>query len=545
MAYFDEAQASIAANFFEKLLHHTSGDYYGRPFLLAPWEDEAVTNLFGWRDDDGHNLIKLAYLECPKKTGKTEFCAGLVVMALALATTKRFEVYSAAAATRQALNVFRAACQMVEQHPALSSRLRILRGTNRIVRRDDPDSFYAAIASDGDFSDGMNPALVVCDEVHRWRTRKQLENWDVMTKSGMTRSSRMAIAITTAGVRDESPLAWRLHEKTQRIRDGVIADATFYGRIYGASPGDDWTSEKTWVKANPSLEENGGFLPLSRIREVYEAALADPEEQRAFRRYFLNLWDEKENRAINLLDWSQCPLDWTSEPLLPAEADRELRSFRHEYLRRFVERRCYVGIDLSLTTDMSAVTLVFPREDAGYDLLPFFYMPLATVRKRELRDGLPYRTWSDEGWLELHEGNVIDYGAIRKRLLWAAEMFNVQEFCFDRYNSREMSTALVNDGHVCIEVPQTFAGLSEATKGLLKAVASGELHHGGNPVLRWNASCLATRSDGNDLVRPDKPDRAKDTARIDGLAAAITAMARAIVAPETPDFVARGGLWSV
>lgn len=543
MAHFDENSANMAINFFEKLLRHTSGEYWGRPFLLAPWEEEAVKQLFGNRDDEGFNAIKLAYLEVPKKSGKTEFCAGLVVMALTLADTKRFEVYSAAAATKQALNVYRAACQMVEQHPALSSRLRILRGTNRIVKRSDPDSFYAAIAADGDFSDGMNPALIIADEVHRWRTRKQLENWDVLTKSGVTRSNRMAIAITTAGVRDESPLAWRLHEKAERVRDGVMKDPSFYGRIYAADPSDDWTSEKTWIKANPSLQPNGGFLPVSRLREVYEASLNDPEEMRAFRRYFLNLWDEKENRAINLLEWESCPLDWKAEPLLPDEHDRPVRSFRHEYLSKFFGRPCYPGIDLSLTTDMSAVTCVFPREGGGFDLLPFFYLPKANIRKRELRDGLPYRTWAEQGWMELHEGNVIDYGEVKKRLIWIAEMFDVQELCFDRYNSREMSTALVSDGMTCIEVPQTFAGLSEGTKVLLKAIKSGMLHHGGNPVLRWNASCLSTKSD-NDLIRPVKPDRMRETARIDGLAAAINGISRAILAPDVPDFAGRG-LWVI
>jgi phage terminase large subunit-like protein len=542
VSYFDEDSADRAANFFELLLKHTADEYYGTPFLLAPWEEDCISNLFGWKNDEGDNLIKLAYLEVPKKSGKTEFCAGLVTMALALSTTPRYEVYSAAAATKQALNVYRAACKMVEQHPYLSSRLRILRGTNRIVKRSDPDSFYGAIAADGDFSDGMNPALVICDEVHRWRTRKQLENWDVLTKSGITRRSRMAVAITTAGVRDESPLAWRLHEKALRIRDGIVADAGFYGRIYGADPSDDWHDEATWIKASPSLEENGGFLPIARLREVYEASLNDPEEQRAFRRYFLNLWDEKENRAINLQEWDACPLDWHSEPLLPLEPGRPLRTFPNEFLKLFVERTCYVGVDLSLTTDMSAITLVFPRDD-GFDIVPFFYMPQSTVRKRELRDGLPYRTWADEGWIELHEGNVIDYGAIKARLKWASEMFDVRELCFDRYNSREMSTSLVADGIACVEVPQTYAGLSEATKRLLKAVSSGTLHHGANPVLKWNAACLATKSD-NDLVRPVKPDRMRDTARIDGLAAAITGMSRAILSADTPDFEKRG-LWYV
>src|SRR5207244_10825423 len=126
--------------------------------------------------------------------------------------------YGAEAARRQALNVIRAGCKMVEQKPLLKKRLRILRSTNRIIKRNDEDSFYAAIAADGDMGDGVNPACTVADEVHRWKTRKQLENWDVLSNGGITRRQTLTIAITTAGVQNESPLAWRLHENARKIQ---------------------------------------------------------------------------------------------------------------------------------------------------------------------------------------------------------------------------------------------------------------------------------------------------------------------------------------
>ncbi len=536
MPYFDEDASNVVVNFFERLLKHTADDYYGQPFYLAPWEEEALVNIFGNFNDDGSRLIKLVYLEVPKKSGKTEFCAGIICACLVLFTTPGLQVYGAASSTKQALNVYRAACKMIEQQPFLSKRLRILRGTNRIVKRSDPDSFYAAIAADGDSSDGMNPAVVVADEVHRWRTRKQLENWDVLTKSGITRKNTLTIAITTAGVRSESPLAWRLHEKTEKIRDGIVTDPTFYGRIYSAEPGDDWNSPETWKKAHPSLIENGGFLPLAKLQEVYESSLSDPEEQRAFRRYYLNIWDEKENRAIDMVQWDSCPQEWKSVGLLPKEASRPVRTFPQEFLQKFVERRCFVGVDLSLSTDMSAVTLVFPRDDEGFDVLPFFYMPKGVrgtkyeIRRREIRDGNPYRQWAEQGFIELHEGNEIDYGEIKARLKWAAEMFDVPEFDFDPYNSKEIQKDLDVEGYRCVDVRQGAITLNEPTKKFLSLVSSGKLHHGGHPVLRLNASCLCTEAK-NDLVKPKKPDREKETARIDGISATVTALARALVVP--------------
>ncbi len=187
---FSQPYADATCNFFERVLRHTADEWYGRPFFLTPWQEEGLTQIFGNLDEDGNRLVKMAYFEVPKKAGKTEWVAGLVLFVLVLDPNPGCQVYGAAAATRQAMNVYRAACKMVEQSALLRKRLRLLRGTNRIVKRDDPDSFYAAVAADGDLSDGVNPSFVVADELHRWRTRKQLENWDVLSLGGITRKQR-------------------------------------------------------------------------------------------------------------------------------------------------------------------------------------------------------------------------------------------------------------------------------------------------------------------------------------------------------------------
>lgn len=527
---FSQAHADVACNFFELILRHTADEWWGKPFVLAPWQDEALSQIFGQLDDQGKRRIALAYLEVPKKTGKTELAAGLVLLSLFMDPNPGCQVYGAAAATRQAMNVFRAACKMVEQAPVLGKQLRVLRGTNRIVKRKDPDSFYAAIAADGDLSDGVNPAVLVADEVHRWHTRKQLENWDVLSLGGITRRQTLAIAITTAGVQNESPLAWRLHEKTQRIRDGVVDDPAFFGRIYGAEKGDDWASESTWIKANPSLKQNGGFLDIAKLREKYQSSLSDPEAQRSFKRYYLNIWDQKENRIINLDQWERCAGDWKAQGLLSKPPEDKIRPLPHDLMARFIERRAWAGVDLSMTTDMTAVSFVFPDEKGEvFDVLPFFWMPEDGLAARERRDGMPYRTWADRGFLELSPGNVIDYRDVKARLEWGAQMFNLQEICLDPWNSRQLSVPMIEEGFTCVEVRQGFATLSEPSKKFLELIAKGDLRHGGHPVLRWNAASLSVK-ESNDNLMFAKPERSKDTARIDGIAATVNALVRAITA---------------
>jgi hypothetical protein len=129
-------------------------------------------------------------------------------------------------------------------------------------------------------------------------------------------------------------------------------------------------------------------------------------------------------------------------------------------LRRFIERRCWAGVDLSMSTDHSSVAFVFPCDDGGYDILPFFWTPAAKVRQRQLRDGMPYQQWAEDGFIELSPGSVIDYRDVRARIEWGVSMFDVQEICFDPWNSREMSVPMVEEGFPCIEVRQGFQTLS-------------------------------------------------------------------------------------
>jgi phage terminase large subunit-like protein len=315
----------------------------------------------------------------------------------------------------------------------------------------------------------------------------------------------------------------------------------FYGRIYGASKEDDPADPATWIKANPSLKQNGGFLDIEKIREKYVSHEAEGDLT-SFKRYYLNMWDQKENRAIDMVKWDASAGDWHASGLLAKSPGDKVRPLSQELMARFQKRRCWAGVDLSMTTDLSAVSLVFPCDDDGYEVLAFFWMPEQAVRQRERRDGMPYGRWSEQGFIELSSGDVIDYREIMARLEWASEMFDLHEIGFDPWNSRQISVPMIEKGHTCIEIRQGVATLSEPSKKLLELVAGGKLRHGGNPVLRWNASCLSTK-ENNDNLMFTKPERSKSSSRIDGIAATVNALARAIVrAPRQTSIYATRGI---
>lgn len=497
--------------FFETRLTLTA-DFAGKPFRLMPWVRQVLRDLFGTLDDDGFRQYRDIYLEVPKKNTKTTLCAGLVVFRLAAAETTGAEIYSAATTKDQAGQVFRAAAQMVRACPALSQRLNIRASTKRILRKDDPSSFYAALSADGDIHDGIQPCFVVRDELHRWRTRKALELNEVLERGMISRRESMVIDITTAGVKDESPLCWRRHEYARQINAGIFTDERFYGRIWQADEAKlradpaYWFSREARAEANPSHEDNGGYLKDSVLAALATKARNDPMLESDYKRYHLNYWGQRGTRWMPSEKWLACG----------------------EETRAVVDRQCYAGLDLSSTTDLSALVLLFPDADGSYDVLPFFWMPERKVKLLELRDHVPYSEWVRLGFIEAAEGDVVRHDLIKARIEWAREMFDLVELAYDPWNAGEFAQKRIDEGLTCIPVRQGFGSLSAPMKKVMELTLDRKLRHGNHPVLAWNADCTEALDDGNDNIRPDKPERDKSNKRIDGIVALIMAVDRAV-----------------
>jgi len=498
--------------FFETRLTLTA-DFAGKPFLLMSWTRQLLRDLFGTLDDEGLRLYKDVYLEVPKKNTKTTLCAGLVIYCLLQSPGTGTEVYSAATTKDQAGQVFNAAVQMVNSTKGLRERLRIIPSSKRLIKVDDPSSFYAALSADGDIHDGLQPAFVIRDELHRWKTRKAKDLNEVLERGMITRKESMVIDITTAGVADESPLCWRRHEYARQIREGVFKDRRFYGRVWGvdegkirADPGY-WMTREARVEANPSHEDNGGYLPDSVLEDLCIKAQNDPILQTDYKRYHLNVWGQRATRWMPMDVWNSCKGE----------------------TRPVVERYCYAGLDLASSVDLTALVFVFPDEtDDSYDVLAFFWMPENNVRLRELRDHVPYSQWVKDGFIETTPGNVIDTRAVRKRMKWAEELFEVREMAYDKHGAQELATQFIEDGLMCVPQPQSYTFFSEPMHKLMEIAMSGKLRHANNPVLTWNADCVEAKSEGNDLIRPVKPDRATSNKRIDGIVALLLGLDRAV-----------------
>jgi len=478
-------------------LKHTKGKYAGKPFVLTDWQwNDIIKPLFGTVKKDGTRQYRTAYIEIPKKNGKSELAAAVALYLLFADREPGAEIYSVAADRDQASIVFNVAAQMVRQSPVLSKRCKVIDSTKRIVVYKTA-SFYHAVSADVPTKHGVNPHGVIFDELHAQPNR---DLWDVFTTSGGTRTQPLVFAITTAGY-DRHSICWEVHEYAMKVLKGVIEDPSFFAYIRAASEKDDWTDEKVWYKANPAL---GDFRSIEEMRIACKRAKEVPAFQNTFRRFYLNQWVRQEERWMPLDKWDECAFEVDMDELAGL--------------------KCYAGIDLSSTTDITALVLVFPFGDS-FKVLPFFWVPEENIYERVRRDKVPYDVWVKKGYIEATEGNVIDYKAIRQKILQLSERFEIVEIAFDRWGMTQLSQDLDDEGFTMVPFGQGFASMSAPTKELMALVLSQKIHHGGNPVLRWMADNMVVKQDPAGNIKPDK---SKSTEKIDGMVALIMALDRAI-----------------
>lgn len=496
---YDKSAADYAVAFIENLCH-TKGTWAGKPFELIDWQEQIIRDLFGTLKPNGYRQFNTAYIEIPKKQGKSELAAAVALLLTCGDGEERAEVYGCAADRQQAAIVFDVAADMVRMCPALSKRVKILASQKRLIYTP-TNSFYQVLSAEAYSKHGFNIHGVVFDELHTQPNRKL---FDVMTKgSGDARMQPLYFLITTAGT-DTHSICYETHQKAKDIIEGRKIDPTFYPVIYGADESDDWTNPKVWKKANPSLDITVG---IDKVKAACESAKQNPGEENAFRQLRLNQWVKQAVRWMPMEKWDKCAF---------AVDEDELEG-----------RVCYGGLDLSSTTDITAFVLVFPPldEEDKYIILPYFWIPEDNLTLRVNRDHVPYDVWERQGYLQTTEGNVVHYSFIEKFIDRLGERFNIREIAFDRWGAVQMVQNLESMGFTVVPFGQGFKDMSPPTKELMKLVLEQKIAHGGHPVLRWNMDNIYIRTDPAGNIKADKE---KSTEKIDGAVATIMALDRAI-----------------
>jgi phage terminase large subunit-like protein len=493
---FDERAAEKAIGFF-RFLRHSKGEWAGQPLTLEPWQQFLIGVIFGWRRADGLRRFRTAYVEVPRKNGKSTVASGVGLYLFDADGEPGAEVYTAATKRDQARITHSEATRMVKASPFLRKRIRVFKDNLHV---EGTASKFEPLGRDADSMDGLNIHGAVVDELHAHKNR---DVWDVLETATGARRQPLMLGITTAGF-NRASLCWELHEYTQKILNQVSKDDSFFGIIFTIDEGDDWRLPETWSKANPNF---GLSVKPDDLERKATKAKEMPSALNSFLRLHLNVWTQAETQWLDPDVWRVCA---------GTVDENGLRG-----------RRCYGGLDLSRTTDITALVWVFPPEIEGepYQVLCRFWIPETAMRERSRKDGVNYESWVRQGLIEATPGDVIDYSYVYAQVDEDAQRFDVVEIAFDRWGAAQVYQTLENDGLTMVQMGQGFQSMSAPMKELEKLILSRQINHGGNPVLTWMADNLIAAEDGAGNLKPDKKH---STERIDGMVALIMGLDRAV-----------------
>jgi len=514
--YFDEQEAQRTVSFFETFLKHTMGAHAGKPFKLLDWQaDDIISPLFGWKQENGLRRYAKGDVFVAKKQGKSTVAAALVNLFL-ITAGRRAECYGVAHTRDQAGIIFREAAAMAESSTALSKRLKVLNSKKRIVYGS-TSSFYQALAGESCARgvEGINPVLVLIDEIHVQRSRVL---YDGLAYASAARPNSLMLSVSTVGLADKTSIWWEQYEYAKGILDGSLHDDSRFAYIRQADPEchDDFNlcgELEQWEKAMPSL---GHTVTEAKIKQAWVEAKNSPAKQNAFRRYLLNIPTSTLDRVVNMSSWYAGEME-------PPNLDGCV---------------CYGGLDLASKEDLSSFCLYFPAdgERPAY-VLCWSFCPSDKIKEREEKGYGHYDQWRREGFLTVAGEKRLDHEVVKNFIREAVGTYDVREIGFDVWGADAVVPTLIQEGVEMVAVSQGLRAMTPGTRALLDDIEKESIYHDGNPVLSWCLSnCAADESP--DSSGGIKFSKKKSADKIDCAVALSMARGRALYTDgekQTPD----------
>ena len=503
--YWDEEKASRIIDFAKRYIRHVKGKSGGKAFEFSLWQERILRTFFGWiRISDDCRRFRTLYIEVPRKNGKS-FIASIVALYLLFADKEAgAEIYSAATDERQARIVFRSAVAMLNKAPKLRKRCKVTKKAIEKIPFD--DSFYTPLSAEAYTKDGLNASGIIFDELHAQPTR---DLYDVLRTSQGAREQPVELNITTAG-KSLTGIGYDVHLYAEKVRDGVVEDPAFLPVIYAIKDGEDWKDLKVIKRCNPGY---GISVKPDFLESELRRAINEPSYAPTFQRLYLNKWVGSGSAWMSADFWKGLAEDYTWADLLGMP--------------------CWLALDLSKRTDLSAATLFFPTQDLkGGKSLTKFWMPSDRLEDKEKDDRAPYQRWVDQGLITLTDGDVIDLDFIVEEVQQLYQDYDIKEGVIDPWSSTAVTTRLQKEEIELIEFRQGWKSMSPAMKDLEAMFRSRKYAHDGNPVMSWMMSNLKVKTDDKENMQPDKRS---STSRIDGPVSLIMAGGRAFAAVNDPD----------
>jgi phage terminase large subunit-like protein len=508
--HYDEARADRFIRFHEAL-PHVKDDFKGHAahrdkFHLEDWQCFIYCSIFGWVDKkEAFRRFNDAYVEVPRKNGKTPGAAAVGLYGLCADGEYGAEIFAGAASKDQAGEVFDCARSMALGSPELRAAFGVWVNANSLVIQEKNASFKKL---KGQPADGPAPHIVTGDEYHEYKTNRLME-W---ARTGMTsRRQPLLFRITTAGTDTASP-CYEMHLEVKEVLEGRRKSDRLFGIIYSIDKGVDWKTKKALLMANPNY---GVSVNPNQIAEDQVQARQSASKQASFKTKNLNIWMNAAQPWMNMERWDEC-------------LDLEMR------LEDFCEDPCIIAVDLASRKDTISTPRLFKRKlPTGKDesLEDHYYcFSRHYLNSEQVRDekNTHFADWVEHGFMIETEGNITDYGRVNDDLAADANSLIVRELVFDPYHAAPVVQFLTarEDWPGTVEImdlKQTVENMSAPMKEFEAAVLSKRFHHDGNAALAWmigNTRCRI--SDGENWY----PIRENVQRKIDGTVAIILGINR-------------------
>lgn len=495
---FGDGQRAVE---FLRLLKHPKSRLPKKAFQLDEYQERIVRAIYGPRKPDGTRIVNTAVFLVPRGNRKSSFAAALALLhTIGPERVTGGEAIFAASDRQQAGIGFKEALGIVQADKRVLSKCKVYDAHNSAKKIVYPTegSTLEVISSDAGAQHGRTPSFVLADELHVWPTKYL---WEALT-TGLDKTDDTLLVVATTAGRGQDNIAWEIVERARKVARGEIIDPSLLPVLFEADPECDYADENEWRRINPGSAQ--GYPSLDGFRRHVARAKTSPGERDSLRQLKLNIWlDHSTSPFVDMAvyDLGSEPIDY--DALAGASA--------------------WVAVDMSKTTDLSAVVACF-RDGDTYTVLPMFFCPADDIRKRGDVDGVDYVRWSKEGFITATPGNVIDNRAVADYIRDLCQRFDVREIAFDAAYAQAVMAPLNDEGLPVVTMRQGWVTQSPALNTLEAAIISGNFRHGGHPVLRWCFSNVAINTDSNSNRTMHK---GKSTDRIDGAAASWMAVSRA------------------
>ena len=478
------------------------GTHVGKPLKLEPFQKRFLRDVYDNRDGTRRAILSIA-----RKNGKSGLIAGILLAHLVGPEAKRnSQIVSGAMSRDQAALVFALAAKMVQLSERLSKIVKIVPSGKRLVGLP-LNVEYHALSADGTTAHGLSPILAILDEVGQVRGPRS-DFVDAITTSQGAHAEPLLIAISTQAPTDADLLSlW--------IDDAILSkDAQTVCHLYSAADECDLLDAKAWKAANPAM---GKFRDADDVRRQAEEANRMPSAESKFRNLILNQRVEARSPFVSKNVWLSCggeAAPWHG-------------------------RRVFAGLDLSATTDLTALVAIWKDDDATWNVHPWFWVPEQGVVDRAKRDRVPYDVWAKQGHLLTTPGASVDYDFVAAFVLELAGECDLT-LAFDRWRMGTFKQSLARMGASSEfletqmkDFGQGFQSISPALDLLEADMLNARIRHGGHPVLTM---CAANAVVVQDAAGNRKLDKSKSTGRIDGMVALTMARGAAGAGSESNEF---------